>query len=103
MIRKKEGNYYYLKLEKIGYIEYQIKYEVLDITDLFIEENKRRKGYASSFIKELEKEKIDKIMLEVKEDNIKAINLYKKHGFKIINVRKKYYRHKDALIMEKIL
>ena len=42
-------------------------------------------------------------MLEVKEDNLKAISLYKKHGFKVIHIRKNYYKDKDALIMEKIL
>ena len=44
----------------------------------------------------------DTILLEVAENNIKAINLYKKYGFEIISRRKKYYKEFDALIMKKV-
>lgn len=105
--KEKNKNYFYLNIflenEKIGYLEYQINYEVLDITNVFIHEKYRRKGYASKLLKELEKEKVDKIMLEVSEKNKNALNLYKKHGFKIISRRKKYYKDSDALIMVKYL
>ena len=40
------------------------------------------------------------IMLEVSTDNRPAINLYKKVGFQIINVRKNYYENKDAYVMK---
>ena len=40
-------------------------------------------------------------MLEVREDNIKAINFYQKNDFKIISKRKNYYQNVDALIMER--
>lgn len=93
-----------IKLDNIGYIEYQINYEVLDIINLFIEKNMRNKGYASSLLKQIEEEKVNRIMLEVKKDNIKAISLYKKHGYKTIHTRKGYYKdNTDALIMEKII
>ena len=105
--KEKKKNYFYLNIyiekEKIGYLEYQINYETLDITDFFIEENYRKKGYGTLLLKELEKEKIEKIMLEVNKENIPALNLYKKSGFIIINVRKNYYKDKDALIMVKYL
>jgi len=101
--RYKKGNYLYLKINNIGYLEYQINYDILDITDFFIEEKERKKGYASLLLKELFKEPVSKIMLEVREDNINAINLYKKHGFNTIHIRKKYYKDKDALIMERCL
>ena len=105
--KEKKKNYFYLNIyiekEKIGYLEYQINYETLDITDFFIEENYRKKGYGTLLLKELEKEKIEKIMLEVNNENIPALNLYKKSGFTIINVRKNYYKDKDALIMVKYL
>ena len=39
------------------------------------------------------------ITLEVAVDNEKAINLYKKFGFEIINIRKDYYYKKDAYLM----
>ena len=60
MNKEKKENYYYLKINNVGYLEYQINYEVLDITNLFIEEKERKKGYASKFLKELEKENIKK-------------------------------------------
>ena len=44
----------------------------------------------------------DRIILEVASNNEPAINLYKKCGFKIINIRKKYYKNIDALVMEKV-
>ena len=43
-----------------------------------------------------------KINLEVRTDNIKAINLYMKHGFKDVCIRKDYYgKNEDALILSK--
>ena len=37
--------------------------------------------------------------LEVDENNQKALSFYKKQGFVIANVRKKYYKNSDALVM----
>ena len=44
----------------------------------------------------------DKILLEVASNNEPAIKLYEKCNFKVINIRKKYYKNIDALIMEKV-
>lgn len=41
------------------------------------------------------------IVLEVREKNIPAQNLYAQFGFKQIHVRKKYYGDEDALVMER--
>ena len=52
------------------------------------------------------KEKIKRIILEVSNDNIAAINIYKKLGFKKVSKRKDYYRIRcrllDAYLMKKI-
>ena len=41
------------------------------------------------------------VLLEVNENNVSAISLYKKFGFLQIHVRKKYYNNTDdAIIME---
>ena len=40
-------------------------------------------------------------MLEVRSKNINAIRLYQKYDFKIINIRKNYYKDDDAIIMER--
>ena len=53
------------------------------------------------------KEKIKRIILEVSKNNIAAINMYKKLGFKKVSIRKKYYRIGpsllDAYLMEKYI
>ena len=46
---------------------------------------------------------IKNITLEVKEDNIAAINLYKKYGFKKVSTREKYYDGINGILMEKTL
>jgi ribosomal-protein-alanine N-acetyltransferase len=44
---------------------------------------------------------IKPIMVEVNQNNVQAINLYKKIGFKQIDIRRKYYpNNEDALIMQ---
>ena len=47
----------------------------------------------------IEKEK--PITLEVNENNLPAISLYKKYGFKEVAKRKGYYSGIDAILMEK--
>ncbi len=45
---------------------------------------------------------VKRILLEVNEKNEPAISLYKKFGFEVYNLRKKYYDLKyDALLMRK--
>ncbi len=47
---------------------------------------------------------VDKIFLELRRDNIKALNLYKKLGFELLYIRKAYYTDgSDALLMCKKL
>ncbi|MBP3220904.1 MAG: ribosomal protein S18-alanine N-acetyltransferase [Neisseriaceae bacterium] len=65
----------------------------------------RRQGIAQKLIQSFIQENphIHKILLEVRENNQIAINLYKKQGFKQIGERKNYYLFpiENALIMEK--
>ena len=39
------------------------------------------------------------ITLEVNENNISAINLYKKYKFDLVSKREKYYKANDAILM----
>ena len=44
------------------------------------------------------------INLEVRESNISAIKLYKKFGFEVCGLRKKYYNNtENAILMKKAL
>ena len=52
-------------------------------------------------IKEAEETKKINITLEVRKDNISAINLYKKYGFVEKALRKGYYKGIDGILMEK--
>ena len=65
----------------------------------------RNKGYASKLLNALITKNKDaqKIILEVNENNIEAINFYQKHKFIEINRRPKYYKNGDAIIMERVL
>ncbi|MCX5807429.1 MAG: ribosomal protein S18-alanine N-acetyltransferase [Proteobacteria bacterium] len=90
----------------LGYI---MLYYVLDeahILNLAINPDYRGRGYASQLIRHIieycAKKGISDFFLEVRDGNIKAINLYKMFGFKVIGKRKKYYTdtHEDALVMQ---
>ena len=72
---------------------------------LYVDKDARRKKIASTlmdnFINTLTDD-IKRIILEVSDLNISAINLYKKYGFASIATRKKYYKDgSDALVMER--
>lgn len=85
-----------------GFIMYTELDETADILDIVVKEEERRKKVASclldSMIGEL-KESVRLITLEVRKSNIAAIELYKKFGFEIVNVREKYYDNEDAYLM----
>ena len=92
-------------VEILGFIHYEILYETVNILNIVVNPNHRRKKIATklldSMLSDLCNKNIEHIMLEVNEKNIEAINLYKKFNFEIINIRKKYYNGKDAYIMER--
>jgi [ribosomal protein S18]-alanine N-acetyltransferase len=90
----------------LGYI---MLYSVLDeahILNLAINPDYRGRGYASQLIRHVTgycgKMGISDFFLEVRDSNIKAINLYRMFGFKVIGKRKGYYTdtHEDALVMQ---
>ena len=92
---------YFIGTELVGYLKYEVTFEVVNIIDVFVEENYRNRGIATKLFQNLLKNvKPEKFMLEVNENNVNAIKLYKKFGFVNIHVRKKYYKEGDALIME---
>ena len=82
----------------VGYLYYSDVYDRIEINQLTIHDRYRRNGYASELMKHL----IDKnksISLEVKCDNIPAIKLYEKHGFKKVAIREGYYDGVDGHLM----
>ena len=72
---------------------YLITYDNIDSLDIFeiaVDKNFRKKGLASKLLNRINDER--KILLEVSEKNEVAINLYKKNGFKMID-------GSDAIVM----
>ena len=87
----------------LGYIEIRLVDGVLDIMNLFVNEEDRRKGIATSLMNEMiNNEEYSRIMLEVNENNTEALRLYNKLGFKEISLRERYYGEDSAIIMEKV-
>jgi len=74
-----------------------------NIMDIVTKKNKRHQGFAKILLNELiniSKEKnCSSITLEVNENNLPAIDLYKKFNFKEVGKRKKYYRNGDTAIL----
>ena len=93
---------YVLNDELIGFIHIQDLIDEIDVINIVINEENRRKGYASKLIEHvINYAKDKKIILEVSDQNTSALNLYKKYNFIEVNRRKGYYNGIDAIIMEK--
>lgn len=78
------------------------------ITLLSVITDYRRQGIGSAlitqFLKEMVIQKITKVELEVRVNNIAAVNFYKKHGFFITDTIRSFYQDgEDACIMKKKL
>ena len=75
-----------------------------EITNIVVKKNERNCGIGNLLLKNLisiaKNSHREKIYLEVNENNIYAIKLYEKYGFKKVGLRKNYYNHNcDAFIM----
>lgn len=98
------GKYLFLQEENkvIGYIYYSDIYERAEINQFEIDAFHRNCGKGKKILKRLI-DTVDKnITLEVREDNLPAICLYKQLGFVETAIRKNYYGTKDGLLMERV-
>ena len=93
--------------EVIGFLNYYLIYDRIEIGNFNVLENYQNEHIGSSILEKLieigYEKKLKNITLEVRIDNKKAIYLYEKYGFKRVSVRKNYYQGIDALLMEKEL
>ena len=99
---------YKVVLEKegkvIGVLFGEIIYEEANILLIAVKKEFQGKGFGKllleHFIKTCKNKNAKKIFLEVSTDNKKAVNLYKRYGFKDFSIRKKYYSDgSDAYLM----
>ena len=92
----------------IGICVFQVVVDEAQINYLVINQNFRKKGFGtylmSYLIKLCEKQKINKLLLEVSRENVIAEKFYSSLNFLTVGIRRKYYRDgSDALLKEKIL
>jgi ribosomal-protein-alanine N-acetyltransferase len=91
----------------LGYVCSWRTLDECHILNVAIHPSFRRMGLASQLIDHLfdttKKGGISQYFLEVRVSNEGAISLYKKYGFKVCGVRRKYYADtgEDALIMQR--
>ena len=85
-----------------GFIHIKNGLDIIDLLNIIVKPKYQNQGIGSVLLKYIIDNKQDKkIMLEVRSKNINAIKLYQKYDFKIINIRKNYYKDDDAIIMER--
>lgn len=106
-LNSNERIYVYKENDQVlGFIHIAVNYEVVDLLNIVVREDSRNKGIGTILmdymITELPKG-VTRILLEVNESNMEAIDLYNKFNFEVISIRKNYYGDKNALIMERNL
>ena len=90
--------------EIVGFFGIKVILDEAEIMNIVTKKSERNKKIASQMMDFLidycKQNKIKLINLEVNEENIIAINLYKKYNFKQVGLRKKYYNGtNDAILM----
>lgn len=89
----------------IGFVGMWIVFNEGDITNVAVHPDYRKQGVGNLLIDNLitlcKENNINSLTLEVRESNIPAQSLYKKHGFKEEGVRKNFYNNpkENAIIM----
>lgn len=89
----------------VGFVGMWIVFDEGDITNIAVHPNYRKQGIGNLLMNNLislcKENKINSLTLEVRESNIKAQNLYKKHEFKEEGLRKNFYDNpkENAIIM----
>lgn len=93
--------------EIVGFAGIKIMLDEADIMNIVTKKNYRNKGVGSLLLENLinisKDLNLNTITLEVNEENIPAIHLYEKFGFKNLGIRKNYYKDKNGIIMTKNL
>ena len=94
---------YFINNQLVGFIHVNKLYETMDVVNIVINPDYRNKGIATSLLNYSINyfDDINSVMLEVNENNVAAISLYKKNNFIVINKRNNYYGSDAALIMKR--
>lgn len=86
----------------LGVVIFRVLYDQIELDYIVVDKNYRRNKIGEKLINYIfENYKDYSITLEVNCNNIVAINFYKKMLFKIVSIRKNYYKDEDAYLMYK--
>ena len=86
---------YYDNNELIGYLDYSLIYDRIEVDNFFVNEERRREGIGKKLLSYLVviaiNSRVVNMTLEVRISNEIARNLYKSFGFREVALRKFYY------------
>lgn len=85
----------------VGYLYYSMIYDRVEINQIEVLGEYRRKGIGSKLLSEVIRNNPCNITLEVRVDNKEAIGLYEKFRFRSVAIRRGYYKGVDAILMER--
>jgi [ribosomal protein S18]-alanine N-acetyltransferase len=88
--------------EVLGFINYTRIYDRIEIININVQDKSKRRGVGSKLLEKVLDNEVLNFTLEVNINNISAINLYKKYGFKQIAIKKSYYDGTDGILMERV-
>ena len=96
---------YSINDEVIGFLEYSLIYDRIEIDQVVVNEEYRGQGIGTKLMSYLISMAIElrviNVTLEVRVSNEIAIKLYKNFGFREVALRKYYYGDEDGILMEK--
>lgn len=82
--------------EIYGFAGFRTIFEEMEIMNIVTKVDKRNQGFASNMLSYIlryaHNHEMEKINLEVNENNLPAIKLYKTYGFQVVGKRSKYYK-----------
>ena len=89
--------------EIIGFTGIKVLVDNADIMNIVVKKSWRNQGVGNLLLNNLisicKDLNLLSLSLEVNEDNIPAIHLYEKVGFKQVGLRKNYYQDKNGIVM----
>lgn len=108
-LESKNSSYLVAKInnEIVGFAGIKVILDEADIMNIVTKKTYRNQGIGTLLLENLislsKKLNLKSLSLEVSEENLPAIHLYKKFGFEYLGVRKNYYQDKNGYIMTKKL
>ena len=89
--------------EIVGFAGVKIVFEEANLMNIVTKKIYRKNGIGKYLLENLiafcKKLSVNTILLEVNENNFAALHLYENFGFKILSVRKNYYKNQSAIVV----